>query len=250
MSATETTTTSPTVQLLTKLREVAEAIPFVEKRGQNTGVGGGYAFVQSVDVVRDVRHHLLARKVVVIPGSMNARHEVFHTKGGATAFLTTVDLVYRFTDSETGAVVEVPWVGTGVDTGGDKGIWKAYTGGLKYALLNLFLLPTTNDPEHDALTVADTPASAPAPATTVDKDAERPAAPPIPLDRAKSIADAAVAATIASWGEDGALVMEPVLKAQLATVGVTKVGQLNVDQAEAVEAFIADEHRANLNGAA
>lgn len=76
----------------------------------------------------------------------------------------------------------------------------------------------------------------------VDKDAERPAAPRIPVDRAKLILDAAIAAGLASVDDGGQNYgFTPVLKAQLATLGVQKIGELNVDQAEAVEAFIAVE---------
>ena len=68
--------------------------------------------------------------------------------------------------------------------------------------------------------------------------AERPAVPSIPLDRAKSILDAAVEAGLAEGTE-----LKPALVAKLTEVGVEtgKIGHLNVDQAEVVEAFIAKE---------
>jgi hypothetical protein len=79
MSATDTAAPqgaapSPTVQLLRKLREVADAIPYVEKRGQNDH--HGYSYVQALDVVRDVRAQLLQRGIVVIPATVpgSVRH--------------------------------------------------------------------------------------------------------------------------------------------------------------------------------
>lgn len=226
---------SPTTVLLDKLREVAEAIPFVQKRGTNEGQG--YSFVQAVDVVRDIRAELLKRSIIVIPSTIPGSLQHFTDTGGKS-FVTTVDLLYRFTDTTTGAEVDVPWTGAGADIGGDKGIYKAYTGGLKYALLSLFLLPTTDDPEHDALSQP--------PSGGVQADAERPAAPTIPLDRAVSIANSAVAAGLAKAPQDDSGIYEfsPVMKAKLADVGAEKVGSLNVDQAEAVEAFIAEEAKA------
>lgn len=225
--------TSPTVALLGKLKEAAEAIPFVEKRGRNDH--HGYAFAQALDVVRDVRAQLLARGIVVIPEAHNARHErIGETRSGAAVYLTTVDLSYRFYDSETGAMIEVPWTATGVDQGGDKGIYKAFTGGIKYALISLFLLPMTEDPEHDGLTVQAPPQDAGA-----QRDAERPAAPRIPRDRAAAILSAAVAADLAT--NTNPPKFAPVLKAKLADLGVEKIGALNVDQAEDIEAFIAAE---------
>jgi hypothetical protein len=226
--------TDDRVVLFEALLEVAEAIPFIEKRGENSGQN--YKFAQAVDVTRELRSQLFARGIIVIPGTVpgSVRH---FTETGGSQFVTTVDLVYRFVDVASGAEVVVEWAGAGADRGGDKGLYKAYTGGLKYALLSLFLLPTTDDPEHDALSQQPGQAQPPA----ADTDDNRPAAPLIPLDRAKGIATAAVAAGMASWGEDNALEMEPLLKAKLADLGVGKIGGLNVDQAEELEQFIAAE---------
>lgn len=84
-------------------------------------------------------------------------------------------------------------------------------------------------------------ASAPAASAPVQdraKDAQRPAAPTIPADRARSILTAAQEAGLAEGTTIGA-----VLKAKLATLTppVRKLGALNVDQAETVESFIAAE---------
>jgi hypothetical protein len=242
-------TQSPTVALLGKLRRVYEAVQYVEKRGTNDH--HHYNYAMALDVVRDIRAALLAENVIVLPGTIpgSIRH---HTETGGKSFVTTIDLVYRFMDVDTGVTLEVPWTGAGADTGGDKGLYKAYTGGLKYVLISLFLLPMTDDPERDALTQTrdQAPAAAPqaqAASPSADKDAERPAAPPIPLDRARLIAEAAVAAGLARWQEgDSAedvpiLVMSPVLKAKLAELGVSKLGQLTSDTAEALDAFIRAE---------
>lgn len=220
--------------LLTKLHRVAQAITHVEKRGYNKH--HKYNFAQAVDVVRDVREELLEEGVVVIPAAGNARHHEYTTRNGV-GFLTTVDLNYRFADVETGVMIEVPWVGVGTDIGGDKGVYKAMTGGLKYALLNAFLIPTSDDPEHDGLT---DPQRQGAGDDKAHKDDERPVAPRIPVDRAKAILDRAIEVNLATMVE-GKPDLSPVLQAVLAQQGVEKIGALNVDQAEAVEAFLASE---------
>lgn len=216
-------------ELLAKLREVAEAIPFVEKGGHNKH--HDYDFVQAVDVTKIVREKLLACGVIVIPGASNARHLAYGSKGG---HLTTVDLIYRVTDVADGSVIEIPWVGVGTDTGGDKGIYKAYTGGFKYALLSLFMIPTSNDPERDELTPSGGEGEG------AHKDDNRPAAPRIPVDRAQEILKTALAVGMAEDNGEGAQ-LHAVLKAVLAEHGVAKIGMLDVDQAEAVEAFLARE---------
>lgn len=64
--------------------------------------------------------------------------------------------------------------------------------------------------------------------------------PSISLERAKAIADAMVDAGLAIWNaeRDGALSMEPVMRAELARHGVGKLGELSVDKAERVEEFV------------
>lgn len=70
--------------------------------------------------------------------------------------------------------------------------------------------------------------------------------PPITLDRARTIADDAVAAGLAETpeSEGDAYSFSPVLRAKLADLGVEKIVHLNVDQASQVEAFIAEEKAA------
>lgn len=235
MSATiphplEATATSPTTVLYGKLLKVARSIARIEKRGRNDH--HKYDYVQAQDVTDKLREKLHREKLIVLPSTIpgSARHEAAI---GGRGMVTTIDLVYRIVDTETGAMVELPWTAVGADTGGDKGIYKAYTGGLKYALLNAFLIPTGDDPERDQQTETGQPARG----GSVQQDAERPAAPRIPLDRAKSILEAAKAAGLVNDDDS----FTPVLKAKLADVGVDKIGALNVDQAEDVERFIAEE---------
>lgn len=241
-----TGTQAQVAQLAGKLLAVMKAVPFIEKRGWNDHQS--YNFAQAVDVVRDVRAAIIAQGLFLLPSVIPGSLQHF-TETGGRSFVTTVDFRYLFIDTETGATLTMTWAGAGSDTGGDKGLYKAMTGGLKYGFLDAFLLPTTNDPEFDGLTyngpppaeaAAAAPAAAPAaaePESTVAQDAERPAATVIPSDRARAILTQAIGVGIARI-EDGRPVFEPVLKAKLGEVGVTRIGELNVDQAEDVERFL------------
>jgi hypothetical protein len=51
-------------------------------------------------------------------------------------------------DTETGESIEAYWMGEGQDKG-DKGPYKAATGGMKTWLKHLFLLPADDDPEAE-----------------------------------------------------------------------------------------------------
>ncbi len=65
--------------------------------------------------------------------------------------LTTVKMTFTFVDGESGEQYSVTYYGTGDDKG-DKGVYKAYTGCLKYFLMKTFLVPTGDDPEADSET--------------------------------------------------------------------------------------------------
>lgn len=227
---------NPTVDLYRKLCEVAQALPFFEKRGRNEH--HHYNYVQAADVVSAVRAELLQRDIIVLPGA----HEAQHLQFGGNKHLTTVDLTYTFVDITTGQKIVVPWIGVGVDTGGDKGIYKAFTGGLKYALQTTFLVPTTDDPERDQLTQQESQEQVPVEA---HKDDARPAAPRIPADRAVSIfqlAQTAGHATINMEADPGTPPeFSPALRAKLALHEVAKIGSLDVDAAEDVEAWLQAE---------
>lgn len=233
--------------LLEKLLKITKAIDLIEKRGYNTFQN--YKFVQATDVVREIRKQLIKNRVSLVPGATGVEHLPYQAAKGGAAFLTTLTLHYRFTDLDTSEIVEIPWVGVGADTGGDKGVYKAFTGGLKYMLLATFLIPTEEDPERDHgdvepdVTAPTLPSGTTAPETHPD-DA-RPAAPRIPVDRAKAILALALRVGMASLDPEAAPgtppVFHAVFKAKLAMVGAEKVGLLSVDQAEDIEQFLNEE---------
>jgi hypothetical protein len=57
-------------------------------------------------------------------------------------------MTFSLLDGESGERLDFPWVGAGTDKG-DKGIYKALTGGAKYFLLKMFLIATGDDPERE-----------------------------------------------------------------------------------------------------
>lgn len=60
--------------------------------------------------------------------------------------VTRVLLRIDFACGDTGATHTVRFFGDGLDKG-DKGLYKAYTGAIKYLLMKTFLIPTGDDPE-------------------------------------------------------------------------------------------------------
>lgn len=124
--------------LYTKLAEVMAEVGRVEKRGYNDF--HKYHYVREDDLVEAVRGALSDRQIVMLPSALEAKKE---------GNLTTLHLTFTFVDGETGEAHAAEWFGTGEDKG-DKGLYKAYTGAIKYFLMKSFLIPTGDDPDGAA----------------------------------------------------------------------------------------------------
>lgn len=61
---------------------------------------------------------------------------------------TKAKMEFTLADVETGETLTSTYWGEGQDKG-DKGLYKAYTGAVKYFLMKTFLIPTGDDPEAD-----------------------------------------------------------------------------------------------------
>jgi hypothetical protein len=138
------------LSLAAKISMVMQAIEYVNKGGTNTAQG--YKFVQATDVAKIVRHELGKLNVAMIPAKVEVAASGLTPKG--TQSLLTVVYTWRLIDGDSGETLEFQSIGTGADSG-DKAAYKAATGALKYALLTTFLIPTGDDPEHDANVAAD-----------------------------------------------------------------------------------------------
>jgi hypothetical protein len=129
--------------LARKLAEVMGAVKHVPKRGRNTF--HNYDYATEADIADAVRELLAARQVVLVPQVNSVSYEPRGDKG---EMLTTVTMTISIIDGESGEQINVPWMGSGSDKL-DKGLYKAITGGTKYFLLKLLLIPTGDDPEED-----------------------------------------------------------------------------------------------------
>ena len=66
----------------------------------------------------------------------------------STMHLVEVDFLGCLIDIDTGEKLDYYFSGTGADTG-DKALYKAYTGALKYFIATNFMVAEGNDPEND-----------------------------------------------------------------------------------------------------
>lgn len=137
-----------------KLAAAMGEIEAVAKRGWNENQQ--YRFVQAGDLANAAREILAKHGIDVEPcpeGDPQIVREVT-TKSGTIFRVYRVLINWYFTDGETGEKAgPYRFAGEGMDSG-DKGIYKAYTGSLKYLLKLKFLIPDTGDDpevanEHD-----------------------------------------------------------------------------------------------------
>ncbi len=138
-------TTQPS-SLAKKLAAIVMETTAVQKRGHNDF--HDYDYATAADVLDAVRTGLASRHIAIIPRITGTDVVVKERQGKSPEYITTVKQTLAILDGETGEVLEVPWAGCGQDPG-DKGLYKALTGGYKYFLLQLFMIPTGDDPERD-----------------------------------------------------------------------------------------------------
>lgn len=120
-----------------KVSRIAAAVKGVAKSGENTHYH--YSYMTENDVLRAVRGPMIEEHLIIYPSVRSVSKD---------ADITTAIIDFTIVDVDDGEERTLTFVGAGQDPG-DKGIYKAYTGAVKYLLAKLFMLPTGDDPERD-----------------------------------------------------------------------------------------------------
>lgn len=131
-------------ELYAKLARVMGQIGELEKKGRNASFN--YDFIRDVDVVNALRPLLAAEGLALLVGMEHVEQAEIRSGSGSTGYHTMARMNITFADGETGASVTVPWFGEANDYQ-DKGVNKAATAGVKYALLKTFLIGSEDDPD-------------------------------------------------------------------------------------------------------
>lgn len=133
--------------LTKKLLKVMESLSWIEKRGENSAQN--YKYVQADDVAAEVRKKLVEFGVGLTSSVLSTRTNEYEGNNGKKVRITHVEVAWIFTDTETGHSTTSVVPGEAMDAG-DKAIYKAMTGSLKYAMKMNFLIPTGDDPEENS----------------------------------------------------------------------------------------------------
>lgn len=111
---------------------------------------------RGIDDMYNVLHKTFAKNGVFIMSEVtNSKREERPSKGGGLLIWTIVDVRFTFL-AEDGSSVQSTMIGEAMDSG-DKGCNKAMSAALKYALMQMLLIPTVEkkDPEDDTPEVKD-----------------------------------------------------------------------------------------------
>jgi hypothetical protein len=144
--------TSQTVlKILGKLHLVMIDLDYIQKDKVNTFHKYNYASEAAIkDKVHEafVKHKVLPSVSTSLIETEKPTEVVYQTTPTTEKKkeLDKVVTTFRFWCVETGEFIEVDGVGFGQDSG-DKGVYKAITGAIKYILTGNFLIPTGDDPE-------------------------------------------------------------------------------------------------------
>jgi len=133
--------------LVKKLIEVSKGIGYLQK--DKTNKMQGYNYLSEAKIKETIKKQFEEQGVIFHYSTEQIReYEISPTSKGTKQFVTVANGTYRFIDVDSDADISGTWFGSGTDTG-DKGLYKAITGGIKYVLNTNFLIPTGDDPEKD-----------------------------------------------------------------------------------------------------
>lgn len=127
------------MEIYKKILEVRKAVKGVAKNGTNTFHKYNYATAN--DVIHEIREAINQAGILIIPTDIT---DISFTKEGNVQHFTQH---YKLI-AEDGSFETAKVRCSGEDKG-DKGSYKANTGAMKYLFIQVFLLPTDDDPEND-----------------------------------------------------------------------------------------------------
>lgn len=135
--------------LVRKLAEVMAEIGWVEKRGKNTFFN--YAYATESDILAVLRPSLGKRGIFIQTLiDKEVTTDTGRTEGAKNdkVYQTNIWTRHIFHDGESGETMTINGMGRGEDRA-DKGIYKALTGAMKYAMSKAFLVSSGDDPEKE-----------------------------------------------------------------------------------------------------
>jgi len=108
----------------------------------------GFAYRGIDDVMNELHAALTKNKVFVVPEVLNEERTTGKTRNGGDLYYTRLKIRFTFY-TDDGSSVSAVVIGEAMDSG-DKASNKALSIGLKYAMLQVFCIPTEDEKDPDA----------------------------------------------------------------------------------------------------
>lgn len=135
--------------LVAKIAEACDAVGGIEKKGKNEKQN--YKYLKAADVAKAIRREFFSRGVILVFDEkefVQIRTIKTNSGGEMGEFMLRSEVTFYDSDSDA-KLGPFGAYGVAMDTG-DKAIWKAKTGALKYVLRGVGLIPDEkDDPEAD-----------------------------------------------------------------------------------------------------
>lgn len=131
-------------KLVQELAKIQKELEKMDKDGKNSRQG--FEYVSEAQVKSMLQNKLADHGIMIIPHYEILNSWTTQTNNGKTMNYLSVMGHFKLTNGSDELVGSMP--GIGMDTG-DKAIYKAETGAQKNFLMQLFLMSTGDDPEHD-----------------------------------------------------------------------------------------------------
>lgn len=140
-----------TARIFPAIIQILKSTKAISKNRENDGQK--YMFRGIDDVFNEIHDHFAEAGVFVLPEVLEEKREERVSSRGNATFYTFLRVRFTFT-AEDGSSVSCITNGEGMDSG-DKSTNKAMSGALKYALLQMLLIPTgdSKDSENDNHTI-------------------------------------------------------------------------------------------------
>lgn len=132
--------------ILEKLHLVQCEIKRMNKDGFNSF--NKYNYLSETQITETIKELFDKHRIVFHFQSEVTETKEYQGGKGDTQFLVTAKIHYAFYDVESGEKLDGIVYGQGADKG-DKGLYKAITGAIKYLYMKTFNIPTGDDPEND-----------------------------------------------------------------------------------------------------
>lgn len=130
------------------ITEILSEVPAIKKTKKNTTQG--FMFRGIDDVMNTFQPLLAKHKVFIVPQVIEQTREERQTLKGATLIYSICKVKYTFY-AEDGSTIEAVVIGEGMDSG-DKATNKAMAIAMKYAMFQVFCIPTEEMKDPDSET--------------------------------------------------------------------------------------------------